>query len=697
MSATHAIPGAQLAVFSGSSEVWREKADLAPERTYEHSLPLADKAATYRFELRDAAGKLLMTHTERLYEAVTPASAKLGLQTAPGPGARRDTPADFIAAGEIDEKASLFTSAEAEYRAGLKKFAADPQLTKALGRLLAAENRFNEALETLRWPFTALQLDPEFRYYLGLAQAETGHDDDARRSWAFSASGKEFGPASAARLACLEARAGHTDEALRLAESVPARNLRIPLLRASGRATNARKELAEALALDPIDSFLRYEAVRLGGQDDSLWAHLAAEPERVLDIAGTYLSLGLYADALEPLSHTYPAVPANQTEPGATLPQANPLISYYRAYCELKLGRDPAADLKVASSQSLEYVFPHRGSSTAVLAAALQIKPNDAAALYLTGLLELDRNQIPDAIRHLQAALAIRKDIPAIHYVLARALLLSPEGKPQAVAILKEGVALHPDDATLKSLLAGSSAPAPKPPLAAAPAAAGAKLASDPAGIAARALELTANGESVLGMFNGRDFPEERQPESVRWAYMEVQLEYLRRLAAQKNCGAALAGVDNIGAEDRYLPFTAEGFDAFLKGARFQYYLGAVEALCGQTGAARRRWSRVARMAPAVTSADFAFPAVAAQSAASKSQSPDLGPWLDQLGKAAGENSDALGMLDYSKGILLLAAGDERGALDAFSQGARQPDHDFSQYLNKLALGDAQRAARPIR
>jgi hypothetical protein len=149
-----------------------------------------------------------------------------------------------------------------------------------------------------------------------------------------------------------------------------AREMEAALFRHAGRVVEARKEIDEGLALDPLDSFLRLESMCLGGKDDALWPHLSADSERVLDIVDCYLEFGLYHDALDLLSRQYDAVPANQTEPGATLPQANALASYYRGYSQTKLGRDATADFKLAASQRLEVVFPHRANSLAVLAAA---------------------------------------------------------------------------------------------------------------------------------------------------------------------------------------------------------------------------------------------------------------------------------------------------------------------------------------
>ncbi len=52
---------------------------------------------------------------------------------------------------------------------------------------------------------------------------------------------------------------------------------------------------------------LRYEALRLGGNDRAKLAHLAGDPERILEIAADYMRSGLYEDALDVLSRQYPS------------------------------------------------------------------------------------------------------------------------------------------------------------------------------------------------------------------------------------------------------------------------------------------------------------------------------------------------------------------------------------------------------
>jgi tetratricopeptide (TPR) repeat protein len=520
-------------------------------------------------------------------------------------------------------------------------------------------------------------------------------------------------------LAALESRAGHADAALDFAIKAIARDkslhtawkLQVALLRRAGKVDEARRQLEQARAIDPVDSLMRLEAIQLGANDDALWLHLAAGPERVLEIAGAYFEFGMCRDAMTVLDHTYPAVPGNQTEPGAVLPQDYPLVAYYRAYCRQMLGQSGAADFKAASSQGLEYVFPNRTNSLAPLEAAVKEDPQDGSAHFLLGLLRLNDNWTVNAVAELQAAKAIRRDIPELYFALGGALLSSKDGKAAAPSVLQEGIAAAPSKA-LKALLAQSAAPAPKPPSEAATGAAAVSGAanaatqkpSTPAEIAEHALSLAADGELVaaVALFTAENFPQEKQSESVRMAYLEIQLQALRSGAAHHSCAEALRGVASIGGKDESVPFTLGGFGDLMKSARFQYYLGAVESLCRKSRAAHQRWSEVARMTPEIFSPDFSFPAVAAQSLAAKGKGPKIQPWLDQVSKALeSATGDVKGTLLYSKGVLLLALGEESAglaefeegpAIGAFQEGAKAPDFGMSRYLNNLVLREARSA-----
>jgi TolA-binding protein len=196
LNVMHVIAGATVALYRDATAVWQEKTDLSPARTYERILPDPEKPVVYRFELRDSAGKLLMNHTEGKYEATPAASVKLGPQPPKEPGTRRASAADYLAMGEFNERASQYRFAEGEYRGGLRKYPNDLPLKKALGRLLVSQRRYTEAAQVLSDACQRLFLDAELRYYLGVALASSGKEDDARKSWLAATPDARFGPSA---------------------------------------------------------------------------------------------------------------------------------------------------------------------------------------------------------------------------------------------------------------------------------------------------------------------------------------------------------------------------------------------------------------------------------------------------------------------------------------------------------------------
>src|SRR5205814_8233477 len=92
--------------------------------------------------------------------------------------------------------------------------------------------------------------------------------------------------------------------------------------------------------VDPTNSGLRYEAVLAGGnvRDAALWTHLAADPDRLLEISADYFGLGFFDDAAALLARALPHGAEVISEPGMPAGDANPLIAYYRGYARQRVG-----------------------------------------------------------------------------------------------------------------------------------------------------------------------------------------------------------------------------------------------------------------------------------------------------------------------------------------------------------------------
>jgi len=395
LNVNHAVPGAVVRLFSGEQTILEEPADLDPSETYSRSVNGAAAGTRYTFQLVDAAGAVLLEHTEGRYDAITPADFPIGKQPQPD-WSVQGAESDYLAVADFNELQGnlgfgyndLNRFAYGDYVRGLRAFPGSLPLLKGAARLSVISNRFAEGVERLLAAQAKAPDDPEIHYYLGLARAGTGDDAKARVEFSAIESDPQFGAAAGLQLACLLARSGDYASALAAARGSFAKNpdiiragaVEIAMLRKLERWDEAAGRLAVWRAADPTDSVLRLEQYLLGGQDEPLWRHLAADPERVLDVADHFMQMGLYYDALQPLDRYYAALDPLDTEPGAVLPQNHPLVAYYRGYCREQVGVSGADDYGAASTLSTRYVFPSRSGSLAVLQAALRRNPSDGTA-----------------------------------------------------------------------------------------------------------------------------------------------------------------------------------------------------------------------------------------------------------------------------------------------------------------------------
>ena len=410
LNVTRAVRGGRVVVRDGDDDRPRGALTLEPSGAFDRAYADLVAAGPYTVEVRDGSGRVLLAHTEGRYDLVPKAEVKTGPQPAhvfPPPEKRSE--GDWVELGRHQELNGKLLEAHDVYAAALAAFPDSPELQRAAGRLLVGLKRHGEAVAPLSKAVSRKSNDAEALYYLGLAQAALGETQKARFAWGQAATLPAWRAASLLQLgrltaregsglesahssgACLEAEHAASEchnsrpdplQGLRLVqqaiaespEMIRAGGMEVALLRRTGQAEEARARLAHWQSVDPPSSFLRHEAVLLGAADEALWAHLAADPERVLELAVDYMALGLWDDAHALLARRYPAAGV-VAEPGMVLPQDYPLVAYYRGYCAEKAGRSGREDFALASRQSTRYVFPNRPESLAVLRRAVEVEP----------------------------------------------------------------------------------------------------------------------------------------------------------------------------------------------------------------------------------------------------------------------------------------------------------------------------------
>jgi tetratricopeptide (TPR) repeat protein len=680
LNVNHEIRDARIRITAGSKVLFESRGTLTPERGFSQSIAGAP-AAKCTFELSDGAGAALLVHTEEQYDW-TPAAE---IRTGPQAGVDRQT--DPLELGADQEANGRLLSAWSTYEQALRGAPDDFELNRAAGRLAVGLLRYEDAVRLLSKAQYRMSNDPETQYYLGVARAALGENREARSEWEGAARQPQFREAGLFELARLTAREGDRTGALNLLngalvgnrEMVRAGGMEVALLRVQGKVAEARERLGEWLREDPTSAFLRNEQVLLGGPGDDLWRHLAADPERVIGTAEDYMDIGMWADALSLLSRRYPAIDPAEAEPGAVLPQEYPLVAYYRGYCREKLGQSGKLDFDEASHLPARYVFPSRASSLAVLRSTLAGNPQDGMAHGLLGDLLMSEGRVDAALAEWNSARLSNPGLPALHRNIARTLLAVKHDYGQAAEVYREGIRY---DAENRELYTGLNVAA--------------SLLGRPAGERADtllaypktgalttpmvfdlALTLAEAGrlEEADRVFQGRSFAREEGAVNVRQAYIEVQLRKALTLARSGRRNEALAVTGKLGQAVDGLAFTREGMSAFQKGDRYEYLVGSIESLCGDTASARRHWQTAA-------AGHGGFAVLAAWKLG-------LADWRSRAEAdvaRATEPSNPQSRLLAERGLLLRALGREEQAKAALRESLLAPDRQFSHYIARTAL-----------
>jgi tetratricopeptide (TPR) repeat protein len=592
LNVTLELPNASVRVLSGTQEVASTPASLSPRETFRKTFSLPS-SATYTFEIRDQTGKVLLRHTEGKYDFVSHDKVHTGPQPA------REYPAevnrgadDFLAVGTDQESNGERIVALKTYQRGLTRFPNSIALNQAAGRLEVILQQYDLAAQHLSKALAWVNSDHETAYYLGLALAAQGDVQGARTQWEFAQQSGSYHAPAMLMLAALEAGSGNRLRALKMIQEVVSN--RLDLVRAGGievallRATQGKVEATQRLAFwkrqDPTSSFLRYESIRLGQSDPGLMAHLAADPERILEMATDYMRFGLYEDALDVLSRQYPSGAEVIAEPGVLHPGSYPLIAYYRGFCRYALGQDGSADFAAASSMPTSYVFPTRPESFAVLHRAIEVNPSDATAHFLLGSLYLSGGMSTQSLQEWETTRRIKPAILTLHRNLGYTMLKSDESPERAIAIFREGIEYDSRNVDLYLGLEEAMAKAGRPASERARALQSfPELQTAPAVLIFRLVRLLSDAgdfdEAEKQLVN-RFFPREEGGANVRDIYIALKLKRAESIAAQGQCPSALDIVRQLGESVASLPFTSKGLDPSISSAASKQAVAEIRAIC---------------------------------------------------------------------------------------------------------------------
>jgi tetratricopeptide (TPR) repeat protein len=550
LNVNESVPRAQIRLLRGDKSIWSETADLTPERTWSHAVP-AGEVAKITFELKDHSGKLLLSHTEGEYDWDAERTINVGPQQVfATPEADQRSEDDWLRVAADQEANGKLMPAWETYVVALAKYPHSYALEVAAGRLAASLQHFEEAAKLLSEAQKRDTANAEAGYYLGIAEEGPGHLREARAAYEVAYRQPGFHARAAARIGELLARQGDfqasraflSEAADALPTDIRSHEELEAVVRAQGDTALADQLAHTGLVLDPMGDFLKEE---MGVPN---LPHLAADPYRVLRVATEYMELGLYAKALAVLGRTYPTVPGNQSEPGSVLPQQHPMVHYYAAYCDAKLGRAAGPEWQAAKQLSSSYVFPSSTMDRVVLEAAIEADKDDATAHYLLGTLLFSKGLYGAGMNEWAEAKRLAPHMPILDADIGKALLQLNGDVPHAQIAFESGLENDPangdiysglDEAmSLSSVSAKERARAlgrfPGVTDGPAPAAMPASLVYQLALTRAEAGEY----DAALALFKGRFFPSEEGGVSATQVMFEIELMKASAEAAAGQCSA---------------------------------------------------------------------------------------------------------------------------------------------------------------
>jgi Flp pilus assembly protein TadD len=689
------IPSATISVLAGDKQVWTGRADLLPEQAFAQHVPIPDANEKYTIEVRDRSGNLLMQQTEDQYDWAPISDIKVGPQKSYKIPARENrTEDDWLQLGEKQELNGELLIAWQTYSDLLKKNPESYAGLKAGGRLAVTLLHYDDAVRYLEQVRSRNTTDGEAAYYLGLAYEGLELKDKARNALESAYRLPQWRAAAALRLAELSAGEKNLAQAERyLNESVESdpNDVRaaeeLAAVESALHKNNAGPLAKNFLQRFPLSYLLREETGTADLQQ------LANDSSRILNLAAQYIRLGLDRKALDVLSRPYPQPAGDQSEPDTPAATSNPMLAYYRAYCRGRLGEDPVADYKAASSLPTDYIFPSSAQDLAVLRAAIKSDPADSHAHYLLGTLDFSKGLTDEALSEWNAAQNANANIPVLNASMGIALLHAKDDPEAALEAFTHGIKTDPRNEAVYAGADQALSILKKPSTDRVHAL---ELYPDQAKMPASmvfelALNLAESGdhERSAALFHDRFFPREEGGTNVRQVWVEVQLLSVLDRARHGQCDQASAIASKLGSSVSGVSFTSDGMEPFINSARTNYLLGEMAMQCKMPDQARQHFTNAAGRSGSNET-------VWAWLAAKQLPGFDASKWNERLEsalqQASGmtESSSFAGWWVYDHGMLNRALGNEQEAQQDFRRVFLLPDRLLSYHLAREAMAAHQ-------
>ena len=440
LHATRAVKGATVKIFKGNKLLHSFSTDLSPAEPFVKNAGGAGK--DLRVEVADAAGLELLRYSTARPAPLTPAEIGKLAATEPLLPAEIDSNDELHITGIHLEQYRHATRCPTLYwREALRRDPGDSRCHLAMGRWHLRRGEFETAEAHLRKSIQRLTLrnpnpyDGEALYQLGRCLSFLDRDDEAYDAFYKATWNQAWTGAAYHRLAEIDCRRGdwptacdHLLRTLKLSsDHLKARNLLAMVRMRMGHEVAG--ELAETLALDPLDAWARW----------LVKGDLPGDNQVRLDLALDFARAGFFDEALEVLK-TAVADPLGGTAP---------LIHYYRGWIMELSGKSGAAAFVAGAKAVSGYCFPARLMERTILLAAIKTNPGDANAHKALGHWLYDRRRHREAITHWEEAVKLKPDDAVVWRCLGIGYLNVLKKPAKARAAYQKAVAAAPGDARL--------------------------------------------------------------------------------------------------------------------------------------------------------------------------------------------------------------------------------------------------------
>ena len=439
LNVTRPFPEATVSVSTAGGEIFRESANLQPGESWRREINAPPKPQACRLVVHDSRGKEIIAYSPQAEQSPPP---ELEPEMPRGEAA---TAEELYLAGYYAMKHWNEPQAVELFHRSLKK---DPGFSPALRWLAAIDYKIGRFAEAARSADLALRRNEDdlvARYYRALSRIALGQSERVEEDLDLlgrRAAYRHVAPYVQASRAIaaddLPRAAGLLRRALDAnPDNLKARTALACVLRHAGRAEEAAPLLDEVLRADPLNSLAAIEKLLLGAGDEQL-AAFNDEPQDYLEAACDYLQWNLADDAAAVLA-------LYRTRRTAT---PHPLVCLYQGYLADRSGNRATALRHYAEAAELpvDYVFPFRTESLAVLETGLKLLPDNWRLHYWLGTLLVAKHRWEEGLEHLLAAERQQPSSAVLYRNLGEVYWQRSQDLGKAKAAYERAFACDPND-----------------------------------------------------------------------------------------------------------------------------------------------------------------------------------------------------------------------------------------------------------